>query len=648
MSYLVFACLVLLSFVWHCCLVAAAMHSLDLSYQFHLTPKAIAVSSKEFLDKLIEKRSVDGAENHKNVTHVAIDVSNSNLGDKGLEQMISSILSYRNKLTNCSMNMEMYFKAQMNGLTAQGVATFLNRILISNVSTTTSNATAVDSFSESIKLQNLDFGWNLLYNSASSVSHKTFHTALFNLLAGDRGGMKGLKSLCLSCTGLGPTTCRILAKGLLSRFESSEGEDKCDYCVAPMSLYLSYNRDIGDAGTAAFAAMIRRLVCNDTYAPILDTLDLSACDIGDVGVEALALALEDASSSVMIRNLVLCHNRISDTGALSLGRALHRNALGGELHVDLSDNPLISDQGISTLLSAVEKSCLTSLKLRSCSIQADGTELVGKVLRSIACNPNHQYRSVTIDLSGNPIGILRGKSEKSSLYSASALKSKASATASAYMSQGLRFLKKGFGSIGVSSSVESDDEEEKQLSSRGSIIDSDKSENMRCGFKSLAKAFLGAENHHTFHDDKSPEKKIFLGLRRTFCDSAGADALAAMLIASKDHYMNVELDLDLRLNPVVEEDMINALQGKNNDLLVEMAERHTEAMEVLRLSHERAVAASRAVAARRKKVPSSLSNYEEDPDDYPEDFNSMYEPVLDVDSNDADSDAEYENAPDDY
>jgi Leucine Rich repeat len=635
MSYTVLA---LISCIWYCRTVSGTTHRLDLSYQYHLTPTAISAFSRKLVESTIESRLSNETENQSSGT---IDVSNLNLGDEGLEQMISSIDACRGLYTE-NMTLDMCLKAQMNGLTSRGVATFLNQIL----KTYESNTTTVDSFVVPIRWQSLDFGWNPLFGSASSVrNHEQFHTAIYNLLSRHRDGSRRVEALCLSCTGLGPTACRVIAKGLLSRFDRSEDDDTSDKEFTPISLHLSNNRDIGDAGAAAFAALIRSFVGNDTVAPILDTLDLSACDIGDVGAEALALALEDASAPVMIRNLVLCHNRISSQGALSLGRALHRNVQGKEMHVDLSDNPLISDQGISNLLSALEKGCLTSLALRSCSIQADGTELIGKTLKTIALSKNRDRRIVSIDISGNPVGILRGKSEKSSLYSASALKSKASATASAYLSQGMSFLKKGLGGVGITSNVESDDEEEKQQSaSLSPINDSDKSKNMRCGFKSLAIAFLDESySREALRDVKSPLIKICLGLRRTFCDSAGADALAAMLIAAKDNFINVKLSLELDLNPVVDDDMINALQGRNDDLLVEMAERHTEAMEVLRLSRERVVAAS-AVPFRPKKVSSTFNRLEEDVDADTADFNSFQnEHFFDVDSNGADSDASLED-----
>jgi hypothetical protein len=195
------------------------------------------------------------------------------------------------------------------------------------------------------------------------------------------------------------------------------------------------------------------------------------------------------------------------------------------------------------------------------------------------------------------------------MYSAGAIKSKASATASAYVSQGLSFLKKGLGSVGVTLGPESDDEEEEQQQASDAVEESDK--NMRCGFKSLANAFIAFEQDIPPVDEPvHAVKNVTLGLRRTFCDTAGADALAAMITATKDQYQGLNLKLELDLNPVVEDDMVNALYGHDDDILTEMADRHNEAMEVLRQAHERAVTAAKVLAARRRQAVAASSQYD--------------------------------------
>jgi hypothetical protein len=312
----------------------------------------------------------------------------------------------------------------------------------------------------------------------------------------------------------------------------------------------------------------------------------------------------------------------------------HQSTLGGALPkiaIDLSDNPGITDRGLATLLDAVSRGLVSELIVRSCSIHADGAELVGSALRQWSHRhadssqaPNEQ-ETVTVDLSGNPLGLLRGKSKdatgsaNSGGYSASLIKSKATATASAYMTQGLSFLKRGLGASGLSS-AESDDEEEKKQedATNGGLGDGEKSDNLRCGFKALANAFIGpGRRTETISSTRSvvgglpiSRQKICLGLRRTFCDTAGADALAAMVHSLQDDDKKVDnrvtrdltFDLSLELNPILEDDMIAALRGTNPGLLAEMAERHSEAMDVLVQAQERASArTAQLVAARRRQ-----------------------------------------------
>jgi Leucine Rich repeat len=493
--------------------------------------------------------------------------------------------------------------------------------------------------------RSLDFGGNLLHTNHKR-RRQTFHAALQAILTNRNSRVEELH---LSCCGLGPSTCRALAKGLRNRFQHYSGDRSSAHDTAigispplrqrtPVSLDLSNNRDVGDSGAAALAAAIRMgRRDNNTTAPMFDTLDLSACDIGDVGMEALALALEDAVAPVMIRRLVLCHNRITDRGAIALGQALHRNVNGSELHIDLSNNPLVTDRGITTLLSAVEKGRISNLIVRSCSIQADGAELVGGTLRSMALSAHHRSGgTMEIDLSGNPIGILRSKTDKGNMYSAGAIKSKASATASAYVSHGLSFLKKGLGSVGVTSIPESDDDDdESSVLASGTVEESDRGKNLRCGFKSLANAFIGNEQDvHTVHAEVHAVKHVLIGLRRTFCDTAGADALAAMITAAKELYPGLNLKFELDLNPVVKDTMVNALYGHDDEILAEMADRHNEAMDIIRQAHERAVTAAKMLAARRQRpaVASSYASSQYDTyesDDYYDDSDESFGDVED-------------------
>ena len=560
-----------------------------------------------------------------------------------------------NNATPLQMGMDLIVRG--NRLNSQQVTLFLNDICATHHQP--NGTEEEDPPSPTVFWRSLDFGENLLHTNRKRHI-KAFHAALQAILTNRNSRVEELH---LSCCGLGPSTCRALAKGLRNRFHYYSGDRSSahDNAIgisppprrgAPVSLDLSNNRDIGDSGAAALAAAIRMGRSDNTTAPMFDTLDLSACDIGDVGMEALALALEDAVAPVMIRRLVLCHNRITDRGAIALGQALHRNINGSELHIDLSNNPLVTDRGITTLLSAVEKGCVSNLIVRSCSIQADGAELVGRTLRSMALSAHHRPGgTMEIDLSGNPIGILRSKTDKGNMYSAGAIKSKASATASAYVSQGLSFLKKGLGSVGVTLIPESDDDDdESSASALGTVEESDKGKNLRCGFKSLANAFIGNEQDvHTAHAEVHTVKHVLIGLRRTFCDTAGADALAAMITAAKEQYPGLNLKFELDLNPVVEDTMVNALYGHDDEILAEMADRHNEAMDIIRQAHERAVTAAKMLAARRQRpaVASSSASSQYDTyesDDYYDDSDESFGDVED----EADLDDEPWESDDDY
>jgi hypothetical protein len=110
------------------------------------------------------------------------------------------------------------------------------------------------------------------------------------------------------------------------------------------------------------------------------------------------------------------------------------------------------------------------------------------------------------------------------------------------------------------------------------------------------------------YDDNAPQQQskgtvsrtLNLGLRRTFCDTAGAEALAAMMVTAKERF-HCHIKLDVRLNPVLEEEIVDALHGANDELLHDMSDRHLEAMEILRQAKQRAVLAARATAARLRR-----------------------------------------------
>ena len=629
-----------------------ALTKLDLSYQPHVDAAAIVqMVGQHPIFKSVATAGPNSGTQADDPLVVVLDVSNSHLGDDGIAKLAQTLWSNHNDNnstgtnTTSRRNIRLDVEAPMNRLTGKGVTEFLGILLYNNDNSSTTTTT------KTTTLGKLNLGWNRLHDDEHHRPNRAFYSALQKLLASNQ---QCPEILCLERTGLGPAACRAMAKGLMARWERTGATSTTT--PRPLSLHLTGN-PIGDAGVAALAAAIRT-ICNSRRSHnetrsslIFDTLDLSACGIGDAGIEALVLALEnevDAGNAAAtaaayadvdfpIRRLILSNNRISNQGALLLGRVFR--SLGSRLQLNLDNNEAITDQGVVTLAEAVSKGTLADVSLCSCSIHADGAELWGKALRKFAqSNNGFADNSICVDLSGNPLGMLHGKSKsEGSKYSASRIKSTASATASAYMNHGLNFLKKGLGP----STVESDDDEEKKNGSPATS-DSTDSSRKRCGFKALANAFIGngrnADDALDRKTDISQMKTMHLGLRRTFCDTAGADALAAMLVAAKDEMGGrVSIEFELALNPVVEEEAIEALYGNDDVRLRDMAEHHTEAMEVLRRAQERAADAARVMAARRRaEMAFDVRRGDEtqvEPDE---------EESLDVEE-EWDSDADYEN-----
>ena len=126
-------------------------------------------------------------------------------------------------------------------------------------------------------------------------------------------------------------------------------------------LYLSGN-PIGDSGATALAAALKtssriKQYHNDNdddeeeeeqpsttttpFSPVIETLDISSCTVGDIGAEALAIAI--VCNIGCIQNLNLSNNVITDTGAIALAKALincrqKQNTLFSIDCLDLSNN----------------------------------------------------------------------------------------------------------------------------------------------------------------------------------------------------------------------------------------------------------------------------------------------------------------------
>ena len=402
--------------------------------------------------------------------------------------------------------------------------------------------------------------------------------------------------------------------------------------MGPISLSLFGNKDVGDAGIAALAAAIRGSTSNSELV-VFERLDLSGCNVGDVGAEALAMALE--SHPGCIKHLDLSNNEISNNGAIVIGRALSSGSQGGIHFLDMSNNPNLGNTGASALASAMACGTLQHLVLRSCSVQAEGAKSFGDMLKTLSAKKISEW--VKIDLSGNPLGILR-KVKKGQKYSASALKSKASATTVSYMNFIGKKIKSGLKEVGLDgvadsfvNTSESDDEEEERIGSGESADDVDPSK-ARCGAKAFASSIVVGE-HELGESKSSTEKslKCELGLRHCCFDEGAADALASTILQARDRF-GIDLSIDVRMSPALEEELVEALAtgcDGTSDRLEDMSERHMQALEVIRTSELRAM---EAVAASRKRAAYEENEY---------DFTSM-----DFDAregNGGDSDAAYDD-----
>lgn len=411
-------------------------------------------------------------------------------------------------------------------------------------------------------------------------------------------------------------------QGIMNRYTSTSKDDPRFILKKTLHLHLCGNPDLGDSGTAAIAAAIRNVITDDKKKKklkigdsgvgiILDTLDLSACEVGDAGAKAIALVLE-SQTDMCIRHLDLSNNKLSDVGASALAHALMSSAAGSNNQqarpaletLDLSGNKDIKDQAAAAIAEAVGKGLIGCVRMRSCHVMADGAAAFGRALKSMAKSSRATLVDIDIDLSGNPLGVLRGKTDKDGKYSASAIKSKASATTAAYMSKLRKGIKSGLKEYGMDlpgSTAESDDEEEARSGTGDDSLQGDLDPKKAfCGLKAFSNAILDEDGGtDAVYKAKSVPLKCQLGLRRCFLDHSAADALAAVLVHAQDD-MGVELTLDVALNPVLEEEMTGALQGEadSQSYLREMSDRYLDALDALQTARERAAEATKAAAAR--------------------------------------------------
>lgn len=187
----------------------------------------------------------------------------------------------------------------------------------------------------------------------------------------------------------------------------------------------------------------------------------------------------------------------------------------------------------------------------------------------------------------------------------------------------------------VSPSAESDDDEEAQMgfdddddddASPSDDKDVDPSK-ARCGGKSFSSAFFNGKGSdeniaETTTTLTHSQVRCELAMRHCSFDQGAADALAAAVLRAREH-LSVDLTIDVRMNAVLEESMVVALAGGWDDgqksRLEEMADRHLEAMEALRVAEQRAVEAAEAAAAR---ASSNNFGWDDDEDNFELNYDS--------------------------
>mmetsp|Transcript_36761 Transcript_36761/g.88996 ORF Transcript_36761/g.88996 Transcript_36761/m.88996 type:complete len:499 (-) Transcript_36761:17-1513(-) len=431
---------------------------------------------------------------------------------------------------------------------------------------------------------------------------------------------------------------------------------------------MARNDGMGDPGVVALAAAIRTVATKlrqrklalssssdqtkpnqgpDDDTMVLDVLDLSGCAVSDVGVKALAIALE--RNPYCIGHLDLSNNQISNEGAKALANALSSVDGGKIKSLNLSHNTDIDDTGAKALSSIVESGNVQNLTVRSCSIHADGAASFGAAIRVLASSRRNETTPsedrettppivISIDLSGNPLGLLRKKPKSKNKFSTKELTNKATATTTAYMNLIGKTVQKGLKDLGLDTTdgspdtLESDDEEESKMGSSG--IQEDDESKMKCGALSFAGSFIiedddedGDDHDEDIKDStkknkpdiskNGPELHVYLGLRHCSFDTRAADALAAVVLEAQDN-LKCRLQIDATMNHVLEEDVVDALLVQDefsHSLLSEMAERYLDAQEILRESRQRAAEAARMAGARKSSGYEGEDDYGNDEED---------------------------------
>ena len=377
----------------------------------------------------------------------------------------------------------------------------------------------------------------------------------------------------------------------------------------PSVLRIGGNSAIGDAGTVALAAALRMAMGSESGSKdVLEELDLSSCNVGDAGAEALAIAI--ALNPDCLRRLNLSNNKITNAGARAIGMALMdarlRSGVAFE-EIILDGNIGISDDGAAALAEALGIGAVKSLSLRSCSLQAQGATVFGRSLVSLINSGNSGHFS--LDLSGNHFGNRKIAKKKGT---ATRIRDSAS-TNMKFIGKTLKGAAKRFGSEAMGITADSDDDEEVM----GGLVEEEEDDGIdeekvrACGGHAFASELIS-----NIQPTQKKDTIISIGMRQCLLDSAAINALSASIVATK----NCELSFDVSMNVVDDATVEELLHPKRDSTaLASMAERHMDYMDTIadaRLRQREAVEA----ASRNKSFASFVDDDDDDEDFYDDDF----------------------------
>ena len=404
-------------------------------------------------------------------------------------------------------------------------------------------------------------------------------------------------------------------------------------------LYLSGNPDIGDVGVAAIAQALKDT--KPMNVTIFKVLDMSSCQIGDAGAESLSNILDDFP---LVEHIDLSNNHITDIGAMSLGRALSSSALDDEKNLlkslDLSGNKDIGDIGLRELAKTLQSKSLFNLRVRSCSIRADGTCALGEAIKELIDSfegSNFGQTTFHIDLSGNQLGLAKGKTKKSGFSAKAATES--ATIAFNFIGKRIKSGLKDYAGIdvtdimGVSENASAESDDEVEASMAGDVAESNL-QSTRCGIRSLVDSIIGKDA--TF--DKSFEEKTIpvfcfsLGMRQCALDQNAVDALAALVIYSWRHFgvlFSIDLSMNGEVDPSVVQDFSN-FDGVPSEELIACAVRYFNVLQVLRDARDRSLQATSRSSLHGFEndnfdTPWGLGDESYDPDEYIDDYYEDFE-----------------------